>query len=842
MMDTIEQVLKGTSLFEALSEKEFNDLANNASTLELPAGATIVEEGGVGQECYVIFDGMIQVFTTTADGQEVVLDKCQPRDLVGEQALVPGSNGRRSASLRAYSDVILIRLSKADFQNLLLRNHPLQERLLQLGKAQIQNRLLRQSALFRSLRFGEDGTDWYRQETFAGREVILRQGDPGDKAYVILSGTADVYHEEPKCNPQLLIQLGPGAVFGELALLEKQPRAATVIAHGPLQVLSIDGDRFLDLYDAHPEVREYMKTLKTIYPLVGGGFITQYLGTFLGLDCLTSITSLLDGTTAVSSLVIGRDLFHMSISVPETEVLETLRFEDPIQAIERELVFSNMAIVEVTSHGHWPELGQVYQMILERTPLTTEQINLFRQQGTLRNQVMLPLYQDHEIVCNCMQLTRGDLRQSIEGGCHTMEALMDVTGAGTVCGSCRVLLHEMVGQVDWTPVYIAEMRPVAEETRMFRLRPHRGALKAPKPGQHVLIQACIDGNWVQRPYTISSSSHETRYYDITVKHEPHGLFSGWLFDGEWEGTLIRISDPQGEFCVDTANATDPIVCLVGGIGMTPALAMCRSLAPGEKTRPLHIDYSATTQNQFAYADELQEIAAANDNIDVTLRTTSEDGRLSQSDVAQLTQQYPHAHYYICGPDPYQQAAETYLHETDVEPDHIHIETFTPIGDRPAAPSRLYFYLGMALFLAFALQDVLQLKWPWLEALQTGESYKRWSGLLLALYLAGQFVLPFLRWQGKLRTAGRHYHLHKLQGTFAPLVFYLHATSIGYAYLLVLSVVYFANFLLGLLNHVMVARPKFNQRYQVSWIIGHVGLSLITVALMLYHIYIVFAYQ
>ncbi|ETW94818.1 MAG: hypothetical protein ETSY2_49110 [Candidatus Entotheonella gemina] len=204
MMDTIEQALKGTSLFESLSDEEFNDIVNATSTLELPAGAIIVEEGGIGQECYVIFDGMIQVFTTTSDGQEVVLDKCQPGELVGEQSLVPSSNGRRNANLRAYSDVILIRLSKADFQKVLTRDHPLQERLVQLGKSQVQNRLLRQSALFRSLRFGEDGTDWYRQEAFADREVIIRQGEPGDKAYVILSGTADVYHEEPKCNPRLL--------------------------------------------------------------------------------------------------------------------------------------------------------------------------------------------------------------------------------------------------------------------------------------------------------------------------------------------------------------------------------------------------------------------------------------------------------------------------------------------------------------------------------------------------------------------------------------------------------------------------------------------------------------
>ena len=783
-MDPVEEARQATDLFKALDKDAFTAVINTTTHLELPAGTMIAQEG----------------------------------------------------------DITFLRIDKANFQRVLGQDSPLKERLMQRGEEQVQNNLLRQLALFRLLHVGEGGTEGCREETFADQEVVFRQGDAGNKAYVILAGAADVYEEEAGGRPRLLMHLSRGSVFGELALLKQQPRLATVMAHGPLRVLSIDGDRFLRLYKEQPEVRAHMKTLKNIYPLAGGGFMTQYLGVFLGRLCLTTITSLIDGTTITSSLVIGQEIFHMSAVLPETDTTEVLHFEDAFQGIERKLVLSGTIIVEVTSQGYWHELGRLYRMVLERTPLTAEQKALFRKQGLLDQEILTLRYQDHETICNCMQVTGGGLRLAIAGGCHTMDDLMKSTGAGTVCGTCRPLLKEMVGQADWTPVYIAEVLPVAKDVQTFRLRPFSGVLPPAKPGQHILIQAHIDGKWVQRPYTISSAAHERRYREITVKREPHGLFSGWLFESSWGGALIRISDPQGDFCVASADLEEPVVCLVAGIGVTPALAMCRSWVQDGITRPLHIDYSTTTRDQLAYPDELQQVAARHGHIDVTLRTTADSGRLSSSHVAQMKRQYPKAHYYICGPSAYQNAVQTYLKEAAVAPDHIHIEAFTPVGEQPMVRPRHPFYLGMALLLAFVLVHFFQLQWPWFEALQASESYKRWSGLFLTLYIAAQFILPFLRWQGHLRAAGHHYTLHKLQGAFAPLAFYIHSTSLGYAYLLVLSLVYFANFILGLLNHAIVAKPQYTRRYQFTWLMAHVVLSLSTVALVVFHVYIVFAFQ
>ena len=89
----------------------------------------------------------------------------------------------------------------------------------------------------------EDGrkiiTDAMSHKVFAPQETIIKQNDPGDFFYIISSGTADIY-----VNNKLVLQIGKGSGFGELALLYDAPRAATVIATSTVHTWAIDRDTF----------------------------------------------------------------------------------------------------------------------------------------------------------------------------------------------------------------------------------------------------------------------------------------------------------------------------------------------------------------------------------------------------------------------------------------------------------------------------------------------------------------------------------------------------------------------------------------------------------------------
>lgn len=157
---------------------------------------------------------------------------------------------------------------------------------------------------------------------------------------------------------------------------------------------------------------------------------------------------------------------------------------------------------------------------------------------------------------------------------------------------------------------------------------------------------------------------------------------------------------------------------------------------------------------------------------------------------------------------------------------------------PPAP----WLVGFALSGAFLCQAMGAWHWPWLRALQQIELYRQWSGLFLLLYLAGQFLLPLARRYGSRPLQRRHYRWHQWQGALAPLIYYVHSMQLGYAYLLVLSIVYFANIIVGLSSAEVMLKYVTIRRYAHYWLILHISLSLLTVALVLYHLYIVLAYS
>ena len=70
---------------------------------------------------------------------------------------------------------------------------------------------------------------WFGSRTFAAGATILREGDDADAAYIVTTGRCAVYRTTDG-ERRLLREMGPGEVFGEMALVTQRPRSATVIA------------------------------------------------------------------------------------------------------------------------------------------------------------------------------------------------------------------------------------------------------------------------------------------------------------------------------------------------------------------------------------------------------------------------------------------------------------------------------------------------------------------------------------------------------------------------------------------------------------------------------------
>jgi CRP/FNR family cyclic AMP-dependent transcriptional regulator len=94
------------------------------------------------------------------------------------------------------------------------------------------------------------------RDVAAGTELI-REGEPGNEFYVVVEGDVEV-----RRGGRRVARLGAGSFVGEIALLSRSPRTATVVATTPLHVLAISGRDFVALLDSLPEL--WLKVARTL--------------------------------------------------------------------------------------------------------------------------------------------------------------------------------------------------------------------------------------------------------------------------------------------------------------------------------------------------------------------------------------------------------------------------------------------------------------------------------------------------------------------------------------------------------------------------------------------------
>lgn len=99
--------------------------------------------------------------------------------------------------------------------------------------------------------------------TYKPGQSVVQQGDPGDAAYIIMEGTADVSVETPG-GPLTVAAMKQNDIVGDIAILIDVPRTATVTATSKLVTLKLTKDLFYQLVTDFPEIGvEIMRVLAT---------------------------------------------------------------------------------------------------------------------------------------------------------------------------------------------------------------------------------------------------------------------------------------------------------------------------------------------------------------------------------------------------------------------------------------------------------------------------------------------------------------------------------------------------------------------------------------------------
>jgi CRP-like cAMP-binding protein len=116
--------------------------------------------------------------------------------------------------------------------------------------------LLQQIPLFADLEPSEIDLLYRRVKTrsCAKGTMILQEEEPGDALFMIVSGRAKVVHLSEDGREIILDMLGQGDFFGEMALLDQEPRSANVTAVEPTEILVLERRAFLNEIEREPKI------------------------------------------------------------------------------------------------------------------------------------------------------------------------------------------------------------------------------------------------------------------------------------------------------------------------------------------------------------------------------------------------------------------------------------------------------------------------------------------------------------------------------------------------------------------------------------------------------------
>ena len=115
---------------------------------------------------------------------------------------------------------------------------------------------LKKSFLFRGLPnevLIELGSKAARRE-LAKDAILMRKGEVGDSLFMVIKGWFKIVAEGASGSELVINQTGPGETIGEMALLDRAPRSATVIASSDAEVLELKRDAFYEILDQRPDL------------------------------------------------------------------------------------------------------------------------------------------------------------------------------------------------------------------------------------------------------------------------------------------------------------------------------------------------------------------------------------------------------------------------------------------------------------------------------------------------------------------------------------------------------------------------------------------------------------
>lgn len=240
--DRLRKAVTSNFLFSHLDDDQANLVLGALQEKPIPAkGIKVIQQGDTGDFFYIVERGSFDIFVNKTgrlesgpDGIGENVASCGPGNSFGELALM--YNAPRAATVVSTEPSMLWALDRITFRRILMDSA--------FQRRRMYESFLEEVPLLSSLKTYERSkiADALETQKFSAGSTIIQEGDKGESFFILESGEADVFKKEEGDN--VLKTYTKGDYFGELALLNDAPRAASVVARSEVKVATLGKDGF----------------------------------------------------------------------------------------------------------------------------------------------------------------------------------------------------------------------------------------------------------------------------------------------------------------------------------------------------------------------------------------------------------------------------------------------------------------------------------------------------------------------------------------------------------------------------------------------------------------------
>ena len=242
-LDERKTIIAAYPLFAQLQSDDIARLAELMQGYSFSEQETIVKEGAPIDSVYLIASGDAEVthkITTLEKSMELPISVLHPGDAIGlsDEGFFSKS-GLRTATVTALTPMVLLGINVSEFTQFMKVSLNLYPTLKDSAESMLQINFIKNVAPFANM--SHEDIDWLltRIETIdvPTNTIIFKQGNVGDKCYLIKLGKVEIFLEPQH---KILAVLAPPAIFGETALITGSPRNATVRTLEDSKLLAIE--------------------------------------------------------------------------------------------------------------------------------------------------------------------------------------------------------------------------------------------------------------------------------------------------------------------------------------------------------------------------------------------------------------------------------------------------------------------------------------------------------------------------------------------------------------------------------------------------------------------------